>query len=80
MLVLSRKTDQKIIIGSDIMITVVAVNGNRVKIGIQAPENVRILRSELENRGPEAMHSVDSESSYTEPQPACHVEQSLATM
>ena len=47
MLVLSRKVEQTILIGSDIVVTVVAVNGNRVKLGIAAPKNVRILRKEL---------------------------------
>ena len=47
MLVLSRKTDQTIVLGSDIVVTVVAVHGNRVKIGIKAPNDVRILRGEL---------------------------------
>ena len=47
MLVLSRKTHETIVIGSDIQITVVSVSANRVKIGIQAPDYVRVLRSEL---------------------------------
>ena len=47
MLVLSRKTRETIVIGSDIQITVVSVSANRVKIGIQAPDYVRVLRSEL---------------------------------
>lgn len=47
MLILSRKTHETIVIGSDIQITVVSVSANRVKIGIQAPDYVRVLRSEL---------------------------------
>jgi carbon storage regulator len=47
MLVLSRKVGEKIYIGNDISITVVEVQGNRVKVGIEAPENQRILRGEL---------------------------------
>ncbi len=47
MLVLSRKSDQKIAIGSEIVLTVVAVKGNRVTIGIDAPRSVQIQRSEL---------------------------------
>ena len=47
MLILSRKTHETIVIGSDIQITVVSVRANRVKIGIQAPDYVRVLRSEL---------------------------------
>lgn len=47
MLVLSRKVDQEIMIGDDIRLTIVRVEGNRVRIGVSAPRDVRILRGEL---------------------------------
>lgn len=47
MLVLSRKKGQSIKIGDDIEITIVALANDQVKIGIQAPKNVEILRQEL---------------------------------
>ena len=47
MLVLTRKTDQTICIGSDIRVTILRVVNGRVKIGIEAPHEVRILRGEL---------------------------------
>ncbi len=47
MLVLSRKLDESIIIGDDIVITVVDVKGEQVKIGISAPKNVSIHRKEV---------------------------------
>jgi len=47
MLVLSRKSDQSIMIGDSIQITVLAVDGNSVKLGITAPEDIRVLRGEL---------------------------------
>ncbi|MGE3779285.1 MAG: carbon storage regulator [Pirellulaceae bacterium] len=47
MLVLTRKADQKIQIGKDICITILRVRGQSVRIGIEAPHNVRVLRSEL---------------------------------
>jgi carbon storage regulator len=47
MLVLSRKIDQKIKIGDDIEITIIDVSGDMVKIGIEAPRDVRILRNEV---------------------------------
>jgi carbon storage regulator len=47
MLVLSRKTGQEIVIGDTIRLTVVAVRGNRVRLGVSAPREVSIQRDEL---------------------------------
>jgi carbon storage regulator len=47
MLVLSRKLNEKIQIGGGIVITIVSVKDRRVRLGIQAPDDVTILRSEL---------------------------------
>lgn len=47
MLVLSRKSMQSVTIGSDIRITIIRLEGNQVRIGIEAPRDVRILRDEL---------------------------------
>lgn len=47
MLVLSRKRDESIIIGDDVVITVVDVKGEQVKIGISAPKSVSIHRKEV---------------------------------
>jgi carbon storage regulator len=47
MLVLGRKIDESIMIGDDIVITILGVDGDRVKVGIQAPAHIRVLRQEL---------------------------------
>lgn len=47
MLVLTRKPGERIVIGNDIVLEVLEVQGNRIRIGIQAPQGVPILRSEL---------------------------------
>ena len=47
MLVLSRKVGEKLVIGGNITIVVNRVAGNRVTIGIDAPDEVRIVRGEL---------------------------------
>ncbi len=47
MLVLSRRVNQEIIIGDGITITVVAVRGKQVRLGIKAPAHVAIRREEL---------------------------------
>lgn len=47
MLVLSRKKDEVIVINDNIKITIVEFRGNKVRVGIEAPGDVRIMRSEL---------------------------------
>lgn len=46
-LVLGRKENESILIGNDIRVTVMQIRGNRTKLVIQAPEDVRVLRSEI---------------------------------
>lgn len=48
MLVLSRKASEKIMIGKDVVVTVSRISGKRVDLAISAPQDVRILRAELE--------------------------------
>ena len=47
MLVVTRKAGESIVIGDKIRITVVALEGDRVRIGVEAPKEVTILRQEL---------------------------------
>jgi len=47
MLVLSRKRDESIIIGDDVVITIVDIKGEQVKIGVAAPKTVSIHRKEI---------------------------------
>ncbi|ADL69668.1 carbon storage regulator, CsrA [Thermoanaerobacterium thermosaccharolyticum DSM 571] len=47
MLILSRKTGQSLIIGDDVEIKIVSIDGDNVKIGISAPKNVTVMRKEL---------------------------------
>jgi len=47
MLVLTRRLSESIVIQGDITVTVLEISGERVKIGIDAPANVLILRQEL---------------------------------
>jgi carbon storage regulator len=47
MLVLTRKTNQSIVIGDDIEITVLSVSGDKVRIGIEAPRDIAVFRREV---------------------------------
>jgi carbon storage regulator len=47
MLVLTRKSNQSIMIGDDIEVTVLAIMGEKVRIGIQAPREVPVFRKEV---------------------------------
>jgi carbon storage regulator len=50
MLVLTRRIGETLMIGPDVEVTVVAVNGAQVRIGIKAPKDVHVLRTELHER------------------------------
>ena len=47
MLVITRRLGEKVVIGNGVTVTVVEVQGKRVRVGIEAPGQVRILRGEL---------------------------------
>jgi len=47
MLVLSRKESQRIRLGDSITLTIVRVSGDKVRLGIDAPPEIRVLRDEL---------------------------------
>ncbi|HEV3070573.1 MAG TPA: carbon storage regulator CsrA [Solirubrobacteraceae bacterium] len=47
MLVLTRKSNQSIMIGDDVEVSVLSVVGEKVRIGIQAPQNVPVFRTEI---------------------------------
>jgi carbon storage regulator len=51
MLVLSRKEGERIVIDGQIVVTVVQLRGNQIRLGIEAPKDVAIRRSELEGSG-----------------------------
>lgn len=47
LLILTRRSNERIFIGDDIVLSVLAIEGNRVKLGIDAPKDVSILREEI---------------------------------
>lgn len=47
MLILSRKINEKIMIGEDISISIIEIRGDQVRIGVDAPKNVKVFRQEV---------------------------------
>ncbi|HAE22869.1 MAG TPA: carbon storage regulator [Spirochaetaceae bacterium] len=47
MLILTRKTNEKVVIGDGIVVSVVEVRGDQVKLGIEAPRSVKVYRQEV---------------------------------
>ena len=63
MLVLTRKYQEKIRIGNDITITVLRTKGKAVRLGIEAPSNVPVIRGELKFEEPSAASAASEEGS-----------------
>jgi carbon storage regulator len=47
MLILSRKVNEKIMIGDDIAISIIEIRGDQVRIGVTAPKTVKVFRQEV---------------------------------
>jgi len=47
MLVLSRKLNERIVVGGSVVVTVVRISGDKVRLGIDAPDDVRVIRDEV---------------------------------
>lgn len=67
MLILTRRVDERIFIGDDITLCVLDIEGNRVRLGLEAPKDVAILREEVQQRydveaSNDARHSGDADS------------------
>lgn len=50
MLVLSRKQNERIVVGGSVVVTVVRISGDKVRLGIDAPADVRVVRDEVADR------------------------------
>ena len=49
MLVLSRKQEQSVMIGQNVKITVLEIKGSHVRLGITAPETIKVMREDINN-------------------------------
>jgi carbon storage regulator len=76
MLVLSRRANQSIVVGDDIVITVLDIRGDQVRIGIRAPRHVTVHREEVhsqisqENRAAAGIGRVDVSRLPRAPRPS----------
>ncbi len=50
MLILTRRIGETLMVGDDVKVTVLGVNGNQVRIGVDAPKNVEVHREEIYQR------------------------------
>jgi len=50
MLVLSRRKDESLFIGEDIRVTILDIRGGQVRVGITAPESIKVFREEVYDR------------------------------
>ena len=66
MLVLSRKIGERLVIGGNITVVVNRVAGNRVTLGIEAPDTIRIVRGELEAAKGDFTHLPSSKEPHAE--------------
>ena len=62
MLILHREVDERIVINDNIIITVVKVRGDRVSLGIEAPQDVAVHREEVYQAIKQAQQNEDSAS------------------
>ncbi len=59
MLILTRKESEQICLGDEIVITVVRLSGDKVRIGVSAPPQVKVIRSELKELDARAIDAED---------------------
>jgi carbon storage regulator len=50
LLILTRRVNESLVVGDEVTVTVVAVKGNQVRIGIKAPKDIQVHREEIYNR------------------------------
>jgi carbon storage regulator len=76
MLVLTRKPGERVLIGDDIVVTILDARGDSVRIGIDAPRGIRIQRDEVVKAVTEANHEATAQAAGA-PDPEVLIKKSL---
>jgi len=69
MLILTRRVGETVVIGEDIVVTVLSIKGNQVRIGVQAPKEVAVHREELLKRQRPATEAVTAKAAADDGSP-----------
>jgi carbon storage regulator len=69
MLILTRRVGESVVIGEDVVVTVLGVKGNQVRIGINAPKTVAVHREEIFERIKSGRGAGDGAGGPSEDQP-----------
>lgn len=54
MLVLNRRIGEKLIIGGNIEVTILAIKGGQIRVGIEAPKEISVIREEIKDKYPQS--------------------------
>jgi len=70
MLIITRRPDQKVMIGDDVVVEVLEIVGNQVRLGVQAPQSIRVFREEIWLAVKEENRAAAQDAPQTLPAPA----------
>jgi carbon storage regulator len=64
MLILTRRVGEALVVGDDVKISVLAIKGNQIRIGIEAPKNISVHREEIYQRILDEAAEIEEEDNF----------------